>query len=452
MNAIPTKAWVCSVCGYIHYGNQPPEECPICGSSSDMFALDQSSPSEIAPQSGSQRVVIIGAGIAGLSAAEAVRKASSTAEIELISNESSLPYYRLNLTRYLAGEIGAADLPIHPEGWYAENAIRLVREATLSTIDLAEKALSFQDGSRKPFDRLILTTGSHPFRPPLPGGDKNNVLILRTWQDADALLAACQPGKAVVCIGGGLLGLETAGGLARRGVKVTVLENQDWLLPRQLNQAAAIRLEVHLGSLGIGVKTRAKTREFYGESSAREVVLENRERIPADWVVISAGIRSNIEIARQAGLAVNQGIVVDDGMQTSHPDVWAAGDVAEHKGLVYGIWPPSQMQGMVAGSNAAGQAATFTGVPRSNNLKVLGIDLYSIGRIQADPAVDRVVDGVVGEDYACFIFNQQRLVGAILLGVVSSAPLVKKAIESGQDCSAWLAPSIKVEDVLTNLG
>jgi nitrite reductase (NADH) large subunit len=232
---------------------------------------------------------------------------------------------------------------------------------------------------------------------------------------------------------------------------MTVLENQDWLLPRQLNQAAAARLQDYLGRLGIRVETRAKTCEFSGDGSVSGVVLDNGERIPADWVVISAGIRSNIEIARQAGLVVNLGIVVDDSMQTSHPDVWAAGDVAEHKGLVYGIWPPSQMQGTVAGSNAAGQAAVFTGVPRANSLKILGIDLYSIGRIQADPETDHVVEDVVGEDYACFIFNLQRMVGAILLGEVSSAPRVKKAIESAQDCSSWLAPSMRVEDVLANL-
>jgi nitrite reductase (NADH) large subunit len=443
---------VCSVCGYIHYGDQPPEECPVCGSPREMFELDQSTQTAPVSSAETQRVFIVGAGIAGVSAAEALRRAAPSAEIVLISNESCLPYYRLNLTRYLAGEISAAELPIHPQAWYVENDIRLVTGCSLCSFDLAEKKLTLRDGSQEVFDWLILTTGSSPFRPPFPGIERANVMTLRTWRDADAILALCQPGKIFGVIGGGLLGLETAGALANGGVKVTVFENQDWLLPRQLNRTAAGLLRARLGDMGIQVKTRAKTAALEGCAAVSGVLLDTGECIPVEGVVISAGIRSNIEIPRQAGLAVNQGILVDDGMRSSHPDVFAAGDVAEHGGMVYGIWPPSQMQGVVAGSNAAGgQGAVFRAVPRSNNLKVLGIDLYSIGRFTPDAVPDRLFEVESGGDYACFNFNGSHLAGAILFGNSHLAARVKKVVEGQQDCLAWLKPSATPADILAAL-
>ncbi len=449
MNSTPTKAWVCTVCGYIHYGDRPPEECPVCGSPSEMFELAQAGPAAQTQASSVARVIVAGAGIAGVSAAEALHQASPTTEILLVSNEADLPYYRLNLTRYLAGEIGPAELPLHPESWYAENSIQLIRGQALASVDVEQKAAILSDGRREHFDRLILATGSHPFVPPFPGVERTNVFTLRTWQDANHILAAGRPGMACVVIGGGLLGLETAGALARRGLQVNVLENQEWLLPRQLNRIAAGKMVNHLNTLGIKVTTQARTHELTGDGSVQGVRLESGELIPAELVLISAGVRSNVDVARAAGLQVAQGVVVDDAMKTSHPDVFAAGDLAEHQGVVYGIWPPSQAQGTTAGANAAGEPSqVFKQVPRSNSLKVLGIDLFSIGRFMPGESSDRAIEGETGQRYACFNFNGQHLVGAILLGDDHLALRVKKVIESQMDCSGWLKPSTSAADIL----
>ena len=241
-------AWRCSVCGYVHRGSEPPANCPACGVSREHFEPlpdDKPPAGKLGPAAtasssagAATRVVVIGAGSAGLAAVESLRQAAPAAEIVLISQETELPYYRLNLTRYLAGEIHRQDLFIHPADWYQRQAIQLVLGTEVSALHLADHVVQLRDGRRLPFEKLLLAAGARPFIPPLPGADRQGVTSLRTVHDADYLLKACEAGARCVCIGGGLLGLETAGALARRGARVTLLEGHGWLLPRQLNERA----------------------------------------------------------------------------------------------------------------------------------------------------------------------------------------------------------------------
>jgi nitrite reductase (NADH) large subunit len=452
MNQNPTKAWVCPICGYVHYGSEPPDECPICGAGGGAFtpeAVEETPAVEPVVEQSASRIVIAGAGVAGVSAAEAARRAAPAADIWLLSNETDLPYYRLNLTRYLMGDIGADQLDLHPENWYASSRIRLLRGVELTGIDLDGKNVSLNDGSRISFDRLVLTTGARPFVPPIPGAGLPGVWTLRTRRDAESILAAVRGeylGKPVVCIGGGLLGLETAGALARQGVNVTVLENQAWLMPRQLNQKAARVFQAYVEKLGIHIRNNAKVRALLGVDALESVALEDGTSLPAGMVIFSAGVRANTTLAAQAGLAVQQGIVVDDALRTSHPDVFAAGDAAEHTGTLYGTWAPALAQGAVAGASAAGQPAVFQALPRAHTLKVLGIDLFSTGKVA--PAAEDVLIEAAGEDgYTGFLFQGSILVGAILLGDASASGVVKKAVESRQDCVALLAKQPAARDI-----
>ena len=444
--AKPTQ-WRCPICGYIHDGTEPPDECPICGSPGELFEAVEDSEIVFQAPSELKKVVIAGAGIAGVSAAEALRKAAPQVEIDLLSREPHIPYYRLNLTRYLAGELTADQLDLYPESWYAEKGINLLRNTELAGIDLEKKEAVLKNAQRIPFDKLILTVGASPFVPPFQGAGRKNVKTLRTRQDADDILAACQGNKVCVCIGGGLLGLETAGALACRGVKVTVLENQPWLLPRQLNERAAAIFEVQVKALGISVRVGAQTKELVGDESVRGVLLEDGTLIPAEVVIISAGIRSQVALARQAGLEVKQGIVVDDTLQTSHTDVFAAGDVAEHQGMLYGIWGPSQAQGTTAGMNAAGQKIAFAKLPRSNTLKVLGVNLFSIGRISPEAGLDRVIEGEIEGKYTYFLFREGHLAGAILLGDTKLASKIKHAVENQTDLADLLQTKPGIQEV-----
>jgi len=251
----------------------------------------------------------------------------------------------------------------------------------------------------------------------------------------------------VICIGGGLLGLEAAGALVRQGAKVTVLETLNWLIPRQLNQKAAGIFQGFVKQLGISVRTAVKIKELRGEGSVSSVLLEDGSEIPADMVIISAGVRANTNLAAQTGIKVNQGILVDEYMRTSQPGIYAAGDCAEHNGVLYGTWAPALAQGIIAGASAVNPNMVFKPLPRSIVLKVLGIDLFSSGRIEACEG-DTLIE-VTGKDlYKGFVFNENILVGAILLGDTADSAEVKKAIEEHFDCSPILASAPDADKVL----
>jgi nitrite reductase (NADH) large subunit len=389
----------------------------------------------------------VGAGIAGISAAESIRKVSSDAKIVVLSKEAALPYYRLNLTRYLAGQIGEARLPLHPERWYRDRDIQLRPSTELCTVDTDQRRLTLRGCEDLFYDKLILAMGSHPFVPAVPGVNRENVTVLRTREDADHILAEAQPHARVVVIGGGLLGLEAAGALKGRVRSVAVLEGYGWLLPRQLTQTAAVGLEAHVRSLGIVLHAKVKIKEIVGDERVRGVLLEDGDLIPADLVIISTGVRPNSYVARLAGLEVHSGIVVNNHLQTSVPDIYAAGDVAEHQGMVYGLWGPSQFQGSIAGLNAAGNPTEFLGVPRSSMLKVLGFDMFSIGDITPVDASYEVIEGTVNDHYQSYIFRDSHMVGAILLGDTTQSAHVKHIVEKQRDCSRILQGDHSVESV-----
>ncbi|MFH1264989.1 MAG: FAD-dependent oxidoreductase [Planctomycetota bacterium] len=440
--------WRCLVCKYAHHGEASPDVCPVCGALADSFE-PASGPSEKTAEAGEgTKAVIVGAGIAGIAAVESLREASPAAEITLVSREPGLPYYRLNLTRYLAGEIGAEDLPIHTSDWYRERNVRLLLGVDVSALRLKEQAVELGDGESLPFQKLLLAAGTHPFVPPFPGANLKGVTTLRTVEDADRILEAIRAGTKCVLIGGGILGLETAAALARRGADVALLEGHGWLLPRQLSQRAGDILTEHAAGLGITLYKKARTREILGDGRVRGVLLEDGTVVAGDLVVIATGVRPNSRLARLAGIEVGQGVVVNDRLETSHPHVFAAGDVAEHRGIVYGTWGPSQYQGSIAALNMAGAEAEFGGIPRSNTLKVLGLDLFSIGQTALEDGSFEAVEEESDGRYFRFVFRDSYLIGAILLGDTHLTARVKSALENKRDLSAVLQKRPNARDLM----
>jgi nitrite reductase (NADH) large subunit len=450
--AVPASQWRCIDCAYTHDGETPPDFCPICGAGPERFEPLADAGAAEQPETGAARIVIIGAGIAGVSAAESVRNASADSTITLISFEPDNPYYRLNLTRHLAGEIDSAELVIHPDEWYRSRQIDLLAGKRVETISCNAKTVELDDGTSLPYDRLILAMGSHPFVPPISGTDLDGVFTLRTAEDSARIIRHLENGKPCVCIGGGILGLETAGALAQRGGNVTLLESHEWLMPRQLNQAAAQRLEAHMTTLGVKLRKNARTQQILGsDGQVSAVLLADGTQIDCGMVILCTGVRPNTSLARKAGLEVNRGVVVDNHLRTSDPHIFAAGDLAEHNGTVYGIWGPSQFQGTIAGLNALGGDTQFGGVPRSNALKVLGIDLLSIGQFTPEDGSYRVVHDQTESDFQHFVFQDGKMVGAILLGSTEAAAKIKKAIEGKQDFSALLGTSPDCAGILAAL-
>ena len=446
------KRWRCVICGYEEDGDAPPDVCPVCGAASDYFE-ETAAPVGAIPAvvDRRDRIVVLGAGIAGVAAAEAARAASPNADVILVSAEPDLPYYRLNLTRYLAGEVKREDLWLHPADWYDSLHIQLHKSTVARRIDAGSRTLELLDGTSLEFDRLVLTAGASPFVPPFDGASIPGVICMRGITDAQVALDAASRKLPCAVIGGGILGLEAAGAIARHGSPVTVLEYGPYLLPRQLNARAAGLLADHARAAGIEMCFNARTTGIAGQERAEAVRLDGGALVPAALVVVAAGIRPNVALAAESGLKTHVGIVVDDRMNTSHPDVFAAGDVAEHAGVVYGLWGPAQTQGRVAGSNAAGSAAAFTPVPRSNTLKVLGVGLFSAGEIEMSDNVTTEIESEHDGSFTRFLFRDGRMTGTILLGDIRQSSHALRAMEQQTDFTAVLASHPTAIDILDTL-
>ena len=398
------------------------------------------------------RLLVVGGGIAGVSAAEAARKTDPDATVTLISDEDDLPYYRLNLTRYLAGDVEADDLALHPRAWYDERRIDLRPGTRVASIAPDDGTVTLDDGATLPFDRLVLATGARPAVPPIAGTDKGGVTCLRTRDDAERILAADLADRPCLVIGGGLLGLETAAALTRRGAAVTVVEGLEHLIPLQLTREGANVLRAHLEGLGIRVVTGRMIESLAGDGRVREAVLDDGTRLEADLVVISTGVVPNLHLANTAGLDTGGGVLVDDRLATSHPAVYAAGDGTEHRGVLYGLWQASRLQGQTAGQAAAGAPdAAFTGIPPAYILKVVGVDVFSLGAIAPDDPACRIIEGRDDGTYRRFVFRDGRLEGAILLGDTTAMPQARQAIERGADCAHVIAHSLTAADVARGL-
>lgn len=449
------RKYRCTVCGYIHEGDGPPDECPVCGAGSDVFELvdepigeeaargtaeaartrAEPAPAPTPAESSEPGWVILGGGIAALSAAEAARKASPERPIVIVHREPTLPYQRLSLTRLLAGEISRDRLVIHPSSWFEERRIDLVH-AEARRIDRESHSVLLDDGSCLPYQKLLVATGAHAFVPPIPGVRRDGVHVLRTLADADAILARSASDSRVVCIGAGLLGLEAAGGLARSGIDVTVIEGADRLLPRQLAKSGAVRLTAHLASLGIHFRFGAEIQEIAGDETVHGVILADGCYLPAEVVLIAAGVRPNAEVARSAGLAVGRGLRVDDGMQTSDRDIFAAGDVTEHRGIVWGLWTVAMEQGTLAGRALAGVPVCFDGRPAPTQLKVVGMPVFSLGRFEATAPDECVIEHADESHLVRIVTKDDIVIGGNLIGDISLADNLRRAVHEGLPASA----------------
>jgi nitrite reductase (NADH) large subunit len=414
-NNTENNSWRCINCEYIHENNELPEKCPICGVGKDMFEpYIKDVVSGENQESGS--IVIVGSGVAGVSCAEEIRKNNTKAKITIISEDSEMPYYRLNLTRYLAGEVNKNDLNMHSLDWFKEKEIALVLHKKVVEINKEEKFVVLDDKTNINFDKLVLANGSHPFIPPFKGNNLKNVISVKTVQDADYILQRIKNVKSCVCIGAGILGLEVAGAISKQGVEVTLLEGAEWLMPRQLNKKAGILLKSFLDKIGIKVKENSNIDEIFGEEECKGVKLSTGEMIDADLVIITAGVRPNKHLAIKANLEVNNGVVVDNHMKTSNNSIYAIGDVSEHHGIVYGLWNTAQYQGIIAAQNLNGMSTQFGGIPRSNVLKVLGLDLFSIGEFIPKDASYKVYEEEKQDKYTLIVLRDGKIVGSIIMG------------------------------------
>ena len=376
--------------------------------------------------------LIIGSGVAGTTAAENIRLNDTKGEITIVTDEDLPFYYRVRLPDYLGGVVTESELIAKKDAWYDEKKISLQLNTRINGANPDKKHLLTAEGATLAYDRLLLANGSHPFIPPIKGSDTKGVYVVHTLHDVRKISQAAEKISNVVLIGGGLLGLETANALQKLGKNITVVEFFPRLLPRQLDNEGAARLQHFFENLNFTFKLGAITREITGDKRVKQVVLENGTVLPTEMVIISAGVRPTLDLAKMLGLKTDKGVIVDKFMQTSQRGIYAAGDVIEFEGKTYGIWPAAMEQGKIAGLNISGGKTSYEGTILANTLKVAGIDLATTGEIDAENRYESKI--VAYEDiYKKVVIDNGRVIGCIMLGDRKNFNRINKAITSGED-------------------
>ncbi|SDD23897.1 nitrite reductase (NADH) large subunit [Paenibacillus sp. UNCCL117] len=385
-----------------------------------------------------EKLVLIGNGMAGMNAVEHLLKlAPDKYDIIVFGDEPHPNYNRILLSYVLAGESEIRDIVIHPLEWYESKGIKLHAGDKVTAVDTTRRTVSSERGVTVHYDKLVIATGSKPFMLPVPGAEKEGVMAYRTIRDCERMIEASKTYRKAVVIGGGLLGLEAARGFLNLGMQVDVVHLSDTIMDRQLDRTASHLLQEALERQGMNFLLGKQTAEITGESRVTGLRFQDGTSAEADLVVMAVGIRPNSGLALEAGIACSPGIVVDDYMQTSDPHVFAVGECAMHRGIVYGLVAPLYEQGAVLAKRLAGvDTAPYEGSVVYTKLKVSGVDVFSGGSFQDSPGTKaiRIQDDFSGV-YKKVVMKDNRIVGAVLFGDTADGTRLMQMIREGTDIS-----------------
>jgi nitrite reductase (NADH) large subunit len=386
----------------------------------------------------SEPLVIVGNGMAAARLVDELSKSSlGRYAVAVIGDEPRLAYNRVLLSSVLAGETASHDIELKPAAWWRDRGVTVKYGSLASEIDVGRRELKIAGEESIEFSRLVLATGSTALRLNVPGVDLPGVHTFRDTRDVDILLALAARRKPVVVIGGGLLGLEAAYGLAKAGTPVTLVHLMDRLMERQLDAPAAALLKSLVERKGIKVLLNADTARIHGERRVEGVELADGRRIDADAVIFAAGIRPNVALAKEAGIAVNRGIAVDDHLETSAENIFALGECAEHRGICYGLVEPAYEQARVLAHHLAGRVASYAGSVVATNLKVSGVNVFSAGNfLGADGSEAIVLSDAKHGTYKKLVIADGQLVGAVLIGDTADALWYLDMIRTKQSVAA----------------
>jgi nitrite reductase (NADH) large subunit len=384
-----------------------------------------------------KRLVVVGNGMAGIACLEQILKHQTPFQVTVFGDETHVNYNRIMLSSVLAGEKAADDIVINGTDWYTRHGVDLRVGVRIVDVDAEARTVTGADGSVTPYDTLLLATGSSAFMPPISGLQTDGVFVFRTLDDTRELMRRSGPGVRAVVIGGGLLGLEAARGLQVQGCDVTVLHLASTLMERQLDADGGGYLVGKIEDLGVKVRLGVTTTAILGEGRVEGVALSDDTVLEADLVVVAAGIRPNVDLAYKAGLHVNRGIVVNDHMETTDPDIFAVGECVEHRGVCYGLVAPLYEQGKVLAATLTGnRGPTYTGTVQASKLKIMGVDVFSAGdwsEQNAEPV--RFEDRAFGV-YKKLTVRDGRLAGVILVGDTSDSHRYMDWLRTNADLSA----------------
>lgn len=428
----------CLVCGAI-FGSDV-EVCPVCGVDSSNFI-----PWDVAEvtfqKNTNETFLVLGNGVAGFEAARAIRERNKTCQIELISEEHYLAYNRPMLTKGLLGTLDPKQIAIENAAWYSEHQIKETLGVKVTSIDRNQKVVTLDNGVKKSYDKLIYALGSTNFIPPMPGTTLPNVISIRNLEDVKTIRHLLPVVEKAVVIGGGVLGLEAAWELRKAGKEVTILEALPRIMPRQLDDHASKMMEKIIEKTGITLHTGVKIEAIEGDERAHLVKVSELGDFEAQLVIVSTGVRANATLAKECGLEVNRGVIVNAQMETSDPSIYAAGDCAEYQGVNYAIWPEALEQGKVAGATAAGDEATYHEVNAAITFNGMETQLYAIGdtgkNVDGSYRVVELMDQK-RNTYEKYYFENDQIVGAILIGDTSKMAKVDQAITEKQSFLSFM--------------
>jgi nitrite reductase (NADH) large subunit len=389
----------------------------------------------------SEPLVIVGNGMAAARLCENLAKrALGRYAIALIGEEPQLAYNRVLLSAVLAGDVPANEISLQSASWWRDRGVTLCYGVGATAADLSAHSVTLADGKKLKFSKLVFATGSRPVRLPIPGADLPGIRTFRDMADVQSISRAACRSTRVVVIGGGLLGIEAAYGLAKAGAAVTLVHLMDRLMERQLDPRAAAMLKRAVEAKGIDVRLNLGTTRFAGDGRVEAVHFNDGSMLAADMVVVAVGIKPNTELAAGAGLAVNRGIVVDDHLATSKADVYAIGECAEHRGICYGLVEPVNEQAHVLAERLSGRGAGYGGSVNATNLKVSGVHVFSAGDFLGQPGTESIVLADTGLSiYRKLVIAGDRLLGAILYGDTSDALWYLELIRSGAPVESFRA-------------
>ena len=376
-----------------------------------------------------ERVVIVGGGVAAVTAAKAIREINKDKEIIIYSEEKFYPYNRMRISKGMLSGIDEEKLLLEKRDWYDKNNIELNLNVKVTKIDIKEKVIDLSNGEKVNYSKLLLANGARNFQLPIKGINKKGVFSLRTLDDGKAILNNIAKVENILHIGGGVQGLELVSILAKAGKKVSVMEVSSRLMPRQLDEKASIILQAAAEKAGVNVLLNTKAEEVLGEDNLTGVVTVDNTIEECDMLIYAAGISPNSQVVAGSNIAVNKGIVVNNKMETNIKDVYAAGDVSEFNGTVFGLWNVATMQGKVAGINIAGEEAYFEGVVPVTTLEAFGISLFSMGVIDEEQASYIIKEEDIEKNiYKKIIIKEDRVIGGLFLNNPRAAVPLKEAI------------------------
>lgn len=417
------QKWKCTLCGEIFEGETPPVPCPVCGAGAEAFVPVLEAETDFRRDT-LDRFVIAGGGIAGLQAARAIRKINKTASVTLICGEGVIPYNRPALSDVVGEGLRFQDIALEEYSYYAKHDITLICDAKAQSIDSQNRTVTLTDGRELLYTELLIANGAYAFNPIASAKDCTEVGVLRTLTDANRLIEACKD-KSILVVGGGILGLEAAAALQNRGARVTVCELAERLLSVQADEEVSEKVREYFISRGIAVKTGVSVNSVT-QTGAR---LTDGTELPCDFVLVSIGVRSDLTLAKTAGAACNRGVLVDAGMRTDVPHIFAAGDVAEFSGKTAGVYGAAREMGAVAGVVMAGGKAAYAGFTPSFVFEEEEMHLFCAGNVNLPDAESAVYTSADGKVYKKIVLENGVVTGVLLYGDTAAAAAAVQAVE-----------------------